>query len=60
MKIALFTIFIVLTAANYDSVLGEKLCRLAVASYCKKAEVEQWSCIPCKNSPLKMTNVKTF
>jgi len=31
-----------------------------VASYCKKAEVEQWNCAPCKNSPLKLNNVHTF
>jgi len=38
-KIALIGVLIVLASSTYDNVLGEKLCRLAVASYCKKAEV---------------------
>lgn len=51
---------LIIVLSNYSETLGEKLCRLTVASYCKKAEVEKWSCTPCKNSPLALTNVRTF
>jgi len=59
-KIWVLSFLIVLSFAAYNEALGEKLCRLTVASYCKKAEVEKWSCTPCKNSPLALKNVKTF
>jgi hypothetical protein len=60
LKIGTIALLIILASANYSELLGEKLCRLTVASYCKKADVERWSCGPCKNSPLAMKNVKTF
>lgn len=59
-KLALFGLLLLLVSASYNQTLGEKLCRLTVASYCKKADVEKWSCLPCKNSPIAMTNVQTF
>lgn len=46
--------------AQYNEVMGEKLFRLSMAAYCKKQFVEKWSCLPCKNSPIVMTNVHTF
>ena len=39
LKIAILACLLLLSSAAYNEVLGEKLCRLAVASYCKKAEV---------------------
>lgn len=60
LRTAFLAALILLVSASYNQTLGEKLCRLTVASYCRKAEVEKWSCGPCKNSPLAMTNVQTF
>lgn len=60
LKIVLLAALLLLVSASYNKALGEKLCRLTVASYCRKAEVEKWSCGPCKNSPIAMTNVQTF
>lgn len=59
-KIVLLALLVLLTHAAYNEALAEKLCHLAVASYCRKADVEKWNCAPCKNSPLALTNVKTF
>lgn len=53
-------ILVALASANYSQVLGERLARLSLASYCKRSDVEKWTCGPCKNSKLNMTNVKTF
>jgi hypothetical protein len=60
LKVAVIAVLIFLSCASYTEQLGEKLCRLTVASYCRKADVEKWACGPCKNSPLVMTNVRTF
>jgi hypothetical protein len=60
LKIALLAALLLVVSASYNQTLGEKLCRLTVASYCRKAEVEKWACAPCKNSPIAMTNVQTF
>jgi hypothetical protein len=60
LKVAILGLLLLLVSASYNQTLGEKLCRLTVASYCRKAEVEKWSCGPCKNSPIAMTNVQTF
>jgi hypothetical protein len=51
---------VALATSQYNEQLGSKLCHLTVASYCRKADVEKWNCAPCKNSPLAMTNVRTF
>ena len=59
-KVIFACLIVVLCSAGYSSSMGEKLCRLTVASYCRKAEVEKWECGPCKNSPYVMKNVKTF
>ena len=45
---------ICLVTANYSENLGEKLCRLAVASYCNKERVADWTCKPCVNAPVKV------
>lgn len=60
LKIGTIALLVVIAAASYSELLGEKLCRLTVASYCKKADVEKWACGPCKNSPLAMRNVRLF
>lgn len=60
LKIALLAALFLLVSTSYNQTLGEKLCRLTVASYCRKAEVEKWACGPCKNSPIAMNNVQTF
>lgn len=39
LKIGTVLLLVGLVAASYNEALGEKLCRLTVASYCKKAEV---------------------
>lgn len=59
-KLTLLALLLLLVSAAYNETLAEKLCRLTVASYCRKAKVENWSCTPCKNSPIAMTNVQTF
>jgi len=69
LKIGTITLLIIIPSASYTELLGQKLCRLTLASHCKKAEVEshckkaeveKWACGPCKNSALAMKNVKTF
>jgi hypothetical protein len=60
LKLALVALLLSLACAQYNEQVANKLCHLTVASYCKKADVEKWACAPCKNSPLVMTNVKTF
>lgn len=60
LRAVLVAALVILSSAAYSQELGEKLCRLSVAAYCKPSDVEKWSCAPCKNSPLAMTNVKTF
>ena len=59
-KVILTLTLLALCSATYSQVLGNKLCMLTVASYCNPAKIENWSCIPCKSSPLVMSNVKTF
>jgi hypothetical protein len=39
LKIALFALLLLLVSASYNQTLAEKLCKLTVASYCRKAEV---------------------
>lgn len=39
LKLALLILLVSIATAGYDPVFGEKLCRLTVASYCRKAEV---------------------
>lgn len=60
LKLALLALLLALASAQYNEQIAQKLCHLTVASYCRKADVEKWACAPCKNSPLVMTNVKTF
>ncbi len=60
LKLALVALLLSLTCAQYNEQVANKLCHLTVASYCRKADVEKWACAPCKNSPLVMTNVRTF
>lgn len=61
LRLAIAVLVLLVTAnAEYNEQLEQKLCRLAVASYCRKADVEKWDCGPCKNSPLVMKNVRTF
>jgi len=41
LRLAIAVLLLFITAnAEYNEQLGEKLCRLAVASYCRKADVE--------------------
>ena len=49
-----------LVVAKYSQTLGEKLCRLAVASYCNKEKVADWTCKPCTSAPVKLTHVQLF
>jgi hypothetical protein len=58
--LGVFTALLVLILAQYEQDLGKDLCRLSIASYCRKSDIEKWSCGPCKNSPLAMTHVQTF
>lgn len=60
LKLALLALILGLACAQYNEQVANKLCHLTVASYCRKADVEKWACAPCKNSPLVMTNVRTF
>ena len=59
-RTTLVLLLLSLALAGYSPDLANKLGRLTVASYCRKAEVERWDCTPCKNSPLVLDNVKTF
>lgn len=60
LKTAIVAMLLAFSMAQYNEQIANKLCHLTVASYCRKADVEKWDCVPCKNSPLVMTNVKTF
>lgn len=60
LKLALVALLLTLACMQYNEQVANKLCHLTVASYCRKADVEKWACAPCKNSPLVMTNVRTF
>lgn len=45
---------------NYSPQMGYNLCRLTVASYCAPSKVKDWSCKPCNDSPIKLTNAQPF
>jgi hypothetical protein len=60
LKLGVFLILLFLGLASYNEGLGQKLCKLAVASYCKQSAVASWSCAPCKSAPLGMSNIKLF
>ena len=60
LKIGVFLAIVMLCSASYSESLGNKLCMLTVAAYCNPAKIVNWSCPPCKASPLVMTNIKTF
>ena len=60
LKIAILCLLLFAALGQYNEQVANKLSHLTVASYCKKADVEKWACAPCKNSPLVMTNVRTF
>lgn len=60
LKIGILCLLLVAVLGQYNEQVASKLCHLTVASYCRKADVEKWACAPCKNSPLVMTNVRTF
>ncbi len=51
---------IALAATQYNPVLSRDLCQLTVAAYCVPISVLNWSCGPCKNSPLQIKNVTLF
>ena len=58
LKTFLFLSFtFILAQSSYDQDLGEKLCRLSVASYCNVQKVASWTCKPCLTSPIKLINV---
>lgn len=59
-KATLFAIFVVACLSTYDATLGFDLCKLTVASYCHPIKVKDWSCGPCANSPIKLSNVDHF
>ena len=60
LKLFLTVLLFFLSSASYSETLGHKLCMLTVAAYCNPAKIQNWTCPPCKSSPLVMTNVKTF
>ena len=47
-----------ISLSTYDPDLGEKLCKLTVASYCNKDKVADWTCKPCEASPIKLDHVR--
>ena len=55
----LATIFISIHA-QYAEDVGKDLCKLAMASYCKPAHLQDWSCAPCKSSLLGIRNVSVI
>lgn len=57
---SLLFLTIITLASAYNADLGLKLCRLTVASYCAPAKVKDWSCRPCNDSPIKLTNAMPF
>jgi hypothetical protein len=59
-KVVLASLLFISVICAYDPDFGQNLCRLAVASYCNVSKVKDWTCKPCANSPIKLTNVKPF
>ena len=51
---------LVFGAAQYNPELSKDLCELTVASYCRPTKLIDWSCTPCKNSNLEISNVSLF
>ena len=51
-KLLFPTLLLVLVFSQYNPDLSKNLCQLTVASYCKPTKLVDWSCGPCKASPL--------
>ncbi len=60
MKLCILLLAILASIYAYSPDLGQKLCRLTVASYCAPSKVKDWSCKPCNDSPIKLSNVQPF
>jgi hypothetical protein len=59
-KILIISVFAVLASTQYNPDLSKSLCELTVASYCRPTKIVDWSCVPCKNSNLEITNISLF
>lgn len=59
-KSVLVVLSILAMTTAYNADLGYKMCRLTVASYCAPSKVKDWSCKPCNDSPIKLTNAQPF
>ena len=59
-NLLLLSILVVFGAAQYNPELSKDLCELTVASYCRPTKLIDWSCTPCKNSNLEISNVSLF
>lgn len=59
-KLLLISLLAILASTQYNPDLSKSLCELTVASYCRPNKIVDWSCAPCKNSNLEITNISLF
>lgn len=60
LKVFIIFFLAYVSLAQYNPELSKELCQLTVASYCRPTKLVDWSCLPCKNSPLQIQNVSLF
>ena len=59
-KIIISALLFICVFSQYNPELSKNLCQLTVASYCRPTLLLDWSCGPCKNSPLEVQNITLF
>jgi hypothetical protein len=56
----ILAVLLSLAFCSYEPGTGEKLCWLAVSSYCNLKNVENWSCLPCQKSGTQLEDIQLF
>ena len=51
LKILLLALLLILIKGSYSEDTAVRQAELAVITHCSKAQIESWSCRPCKSYP---------
>lgn len=59
-RLAIAALLVCCSVCKFDPEFAHNLFQLNVATYCRPANVKNWSCKPCQSSAIQIKEVKTF